>query len=370
MSPSPTVPTLTDGVVTLRAIRETDAPRVHEQCVDPDSVRWTQVPSPYAPEDAIVFTRDVAPQMWVSGEEWIFAIEVDGLFGGSLALRDRGQGRAEIGYGTHPAIRGTGAAERALRLLLEWGFADQGLTVVTWKAAAGNWASRHLAWRVGFSFDGVLRGTHPHRGELVDGWIGTLQSHETREPRQRWLRAPVLETDGVRLRPLREPDVVRVVEACSDERTQHWLGTMPTPYTAENAYAWFEANSEGQAAGTKVTWAVVDPAGDDLLAAVNLFDITDRDCEIGYWAHPRARGRGVVSAAARAAVGWAFEELGVERVRGVAAVENGASRAVLERVGMTSTGGERLGTVLRTGPADVAIYDVLRTEWESARPPR
>ena len=43
-----------------------------------------------------------------------------------------------------------------------------------WWAHAGNWASRKLAWRLGFSFDGTVRQWLPQRGELRDGWVGTL----------------------------------------------------------------------------------------------------------------------------------------------------------------------------------------------------
>ena len=56
--------------------------------------------------------------------------------------------------------------ERALRLLLEWGFAEQGLQTVVWWANEGNWASRRLAWRLGFTFEGTLRRWLPQRGEL------------------------------------------------------------------------------------------------------------------------------------------------------------------------------------------------------------
>ena len=40
------VPRLTDGTVTLRAMTEADLPASVEQSVDPETVRWTTVPSP------------------------------------------------------------------------------------------------------------------------------------------------------------------------------------------------------------------------------------------------------------------------------------------------------------------------------------
>ena len=108
---------------------------------------------------------------------------------------------------------------------------------------------------------------------------------------------------------------------------------------------------------------VVDPAPDLALASVSVFDIGALDCEIGYWTHPDARGRGVMRAAVPLVTTWAFAELGVERIRLVAALDNAASRHVIEASGFRQTGEERLGTTLRTGPADVALYDVLAEEW-------
>ena len=43
----PYAPTLTDGVVTLRAHREGDVEGTVAQCNDPESIRWTTVPVPY-----------------------------------------------------------------------------------------------------------------------------------------------------------------------------------------------------------------------------------------------------------------------------------------------------------------------------------
>lgn len=362
-SPATSAPTLRDGDVVLRALGEQDVEGCYEQCVDPASVRWTHAPTPYTRDMAREFCSDVAARAWAHDTEWVFAVEHQGAYAGNIALRNDGHGRAEVAYGAHPAARGTGTMERAVRLLLEWGFTEKSLSTVTWRAKRGNWASRKLAWRLGFSFDGVLRHSYEHRGALGDGWIGSLLADEPREPRHRWLEPVLLEGHGVRLRALREGDVPRIVEACSDERTSYWLGQMPSPYTEADARTWLELNTEGEAAGKKVTWAIVDPGADVLLGVINIFDVSPIDAEIGYWAHPDARGRGVMRAAMRLTTQHAFDHLGVGRVRAFAALDNTASRHVIESNGYTQSGIERLGTTLRTGPADMALYDVLASEW-------
>ena len=72
------VPTLTDGVVTLRAHAEDDVPGVLEQSTDPVSRAWTTVPVPYTRDDAKRFVRDVMPGGWLADKEWGFAVAYDG----------------------------------------------------------------------------------------------------------------------------------------------------------------------------------------------------------------------------------------------------------------------------------------------------
>ncbi len=367
MPPPPTVPVLTDGATTLRALADRDVAGVLEQCLDPLSIRWTQVPVPFGLADAQEFVHEIAPGAWADGSQWIFAVEHEGRYAGNIALRDEGHGRAEVAFGAHPQARGTGAMEAGLRLLLGWGFETRGMTTAIWRADVGNWASRKLAWRLGFTVDGVLRRSQWSHGRLVDAWIGTLVADEPREPRHRWLAAPVLKDGVVRLRPLREDDAPRVVEACSDPRTQHWLGGLPSPYSPADAEAWRQSAIEKQATGTGSTWAVTAPDDDRLLGAVSVFDAGADDGEVGYWAHPDARGRGVMRAAVPLVTSWAFAELGLRRVRAVAAADNVASRHVIESTGFRRTGEERLATTLRTGLADVVLYDVLAEEWAPLR---
>lgn len=353
-------PTLSDGTVTLRAHRPEDAVGSFEQCQDPLSIAWTTVPVPYSLADAEGYVGEVLPKGWVEDSEWAFAIEVDGEYGGTVSLRNEGSGRAGIAYGSHPRIRGTGAVEAALRLLLAWGFAEKDLHTVIWQANKGNWASRKVAWRLGFSFDGTLRSWLPQRGELRDAWIGTLLRDDPREPRSVWLEAPVLEGERVRLRPWRSTDAGRIVEACDDERTAHWLGKMPNPYTLADAEAYLQDRIEVLATGSAVGWAVADPATDEVIGSLALFDLVPgRQAEIGYWTHPDARGRGAMTEAVGLAVHHAFGGLGLGRLTVFAATENTASRHVIEANGFRLVGVEHRSVAIRTGLADHAAYDLL-----------
>jgi RimJ/RimL family protein N-acetyltransferase len=363
------VPVLTDGVVTLRAHSDDDLERVVEQAVDPLSVRWTVVPSPYSLDDAKQFVRHAMPGGWASDREWGFAVEFDGRFGGTVSLRNRDDRRAEIAYGAHPDVRGRGVMERALRLLLDWGFSPEveggrELETVVWLANEGNWGSRRLAWRVGFSFDGTLRGWLPHRGELVDAWTGTLRRGEEMTPRHEWFDVPRIVGARVVLRRPHPDDRERLLVGANDPLTAHWIFRMPAPYTDVHADHFFTLRDLDMAAGTAVHWVMADPDTDAFLGTISVLRIERPSGEIGYWAHPDARGRGVVTEAVRLASRHAFVDLedgglGLRRVFLRAAVDNTASCGVAERAGFTRMGTERLGTASRQGPVDCAVYDLL-----------
>lgn len=368
------VPTLTDGVVTLRAPRESDVPGVVEQCRDPESVRWTTVPADYTEADAREFLLDQVPRRWEDGSEHVFAVEADrdGVpsFAANMSLRLHGHGSAHVGFGTAPWARRRGLTERAVRLLLAWGFQHCGLKVVEWWAHEGNWASRRLAWRVGFTFDGTVRRHLVQRGELHDGWVGTLLAGEPMAPRHPWLEIPVIEGERVRLRPLRPADDARVVEACNDPGTSAMLGQLPSPYTLDDAALWRRQTEDRAADGTAVIWAVAD-ASDRIVGALNLFDIeAGRSAEIGYWTHPDARGRGLTVEACRLGLRHAFlpvdvGALGLQRVYAYAAVRNAASCGVLASAGLVEQGLARTTVLTRRGLEDARAFDTVLEEWEA-----
>jgi RimJ/RimL family protein N-acetyltransferase len=365
----PCAPTLTDGVVTLRAHRPDDVGGVLAQCRDPLMQRWTTIPVPYERRDAEQWLA-TRQQHWQEGADLSFAIEADGIFCGSVALRPDGNHGATVGYGLGPWARGRRLIDRALRLLLPWGFETLDLEVVHWQAVAGNWTSRRAAWRVGFRIEATLRSLLVHRGERYDAWVGSLLRGESMEPSSVWLDAPVLADRRVRLRPYRRSDVGRIVEACNDPVTRHWLARLPSPYTTDDARAHLEHLAEEAAAGRSLTWAVADPNDDRLLGEVALFGLVEfgRSCEIGYWTHPAERDRGVMTSATRLAARHALlppDVGGLGRARIVlrAAGGNGQSQRVAVRAGFLETGRDRQAELLGDGSVDDLVrYDLLAEE--------
>ena len=362
-------PTLTDGVVTLRAHRPDDADHVVAQCRDPLMQRWTTVPVPYERRHAEewIATRE---HEWRQARYLAFAVETDGVFCGTVDLRPDGERGATVGYGLGPWARGRGILDRALRLLLPWGFETLDLQVVHWQAVAGNWPSRRAAWRVGFRVEATLRSLLALRGERYDAWVGSLVRGESMQPSTVWLDAPVVNDRRVRLRPYRSTDVARIVEACNDPLTRHWLARLPAPYTADDARAHLEHLAEEAAAGRSLTWAVADPRDDRLLGELALFGLVDlgRSCEIGYWTHPAERGVGIMTSAARLAARHALlpaDVGGLGRARVVlrAASGNGASQRVAVRAGFLETGRDRQAELLGDGSVDDLVrFDLLAQE--------
>jgi [ribosomal protein S5]-alanine N-acetyltransferase len=379
VQPVTDVPTITDGEepdpITLRPHRPDDLEPAYEMCTDPDMQRWTTVPVPYERHHAEEFLQVRVPRGWADGTEWAFAVEArddDGRprFAGNVALRPDGAGGAEVAYALAPWARGRGVMSRAVRLILQWGFDERDLHVVLWRANVGNWASRRVAWATGFRVEGMVRGLLVARGQLHDGWIGSIVRGEPFQPATPWLDVPELRGPRVVLRRWREDDVPRVAEACADERTQAWLPELPSPYTLADAQWYVGSREEQHARGAGIYWCVAAADDDRCIGSIALMGLGSpaTSPEIGYWTHPDARGRGLMTEATRLVLRHAVVDvedggLGLPRVTLRAAVTNAASNAVAVAAGMTRVGVARSAERLRDGRRiDMVLYDALADE--------
>lgn len=381
-------PTLTDSQdpdrITLRPHQPQDVDDVYVMGQDPQLQRWTTVPVPFRREHAVEFVSQQAAAASAHDGTWQLAIEADDdgrpRYAGSLGLRPTGPGSAELSFGLAPWARGRGVMSRSVRLLLAWalhpaedgltGAAGAGLTVVQWRAHVGNWASRRVAWSCGFQVEGTVRGLCTQRGRQLDGWIGSIVAGDPLSPRTTWLEVPELTGDQVRLRAWRPQDAPAVVEACADPRTQHWLVNLPSPYTVADAQWYIGSRQDSHATGDGLYWCVADLDDDRCLGAISLMHLSAPTAiaEMGYWAHPAARGRGVMSQSARlvlnyALTGTADGGLGLPRVCLRAGSDNLASRRVAQQAGLRECGVERSAERLRDGSrADLVLHDAVPSD--------
>lgn len=173
-----------------------DVDRITELCQGAEVAEWTTVPSPYSREDAKLFIVDIVPEGWRTGRGHTWGIRtpdapdgpVLGMIGITLDTAATPERSAEIGYWLAPEARGRGLMTDAATLVTDWALDPEGLGLarMVWTAYTGNWASRRVAWRLGFRVEGTVRGFGIQRGRRRDAWIGTLLAGDPREPVESW----------------------------------------------------------------------------------------------------------------------------------------------------------------------------------------
>jgi RimJ/RimL family protein N-acetyltransferase len=359
------VPILVDPAsgVTLRAHQQADVPAIAEMANDPDMIRYTVVPIPaggYTETDAADFL-DLVRRGWESGGPLVWAIEAERggrpRFCGNIDLRPDEERVAEVGFALHPGARGRSIMSNSLRLVRDYGFDALGMQVLRWRARVGNWPSRRVAAAAGFRFDGTVRRLLAHRGELLDAWLATITSEDDRSP-QLLPDPPTLRGRRVLMRPFADSDANRIVEACLDPSTQHWLAPLSPTYGLDDAHSYLLAIREMAALGRGLTWCVADADG-QCIGSIGVEGLGGyaRRVEIGYWTHPDSRGRGLTAEAVRLVTAH-LEETGLaDSILIRCAARNTASRRVAQAAGYRKIGTQRAAEPLRDGSlTDLILY--------------
>jgi RimJ/RimL family protein N-acetyltransferase len=151
-------PTLSDGLVGLRGLRESDIPAMVAACQDPEIPRWTRVPSPYTREDARRFLAISATEAAAGEGIALAVVDGDDRMVGTMGLFGLdGHGRGEIGYWTAAPARGRGVTTRAAVLMRDWAHTALGLTTIEILSHRDNRPSQRVAERAGFTNTGEMR---------------------------------------------------------------------------------------------------------------------------------------------------------------------------------------------------------------------
>lgn len=176
---------------------------------------------------------------------------------------------------------------------------------------------------------------------------------------------PTLETPRLVLRGFAPADAPRVQELAGDWAIADTTACIPHPYEDGMAEAWIASHEEELATGTGAPFAIVDKRDGTLIGAISLMRIAaGHQAELGYWIGKPYWNRGYCTEACRAVLAYAFRDRGLRRVYAHYMVRNPASGRVMQKVGMSHEG--TLRQHLRKGERfeDVALYGILRSEWE------
>lgn len=326
---------------------------------------------------------------FAAGDGWRAELCWRGEPVGSIWLHglDGPGGSTEIGYWLGAAHQGKGLVTRALRLLLGHFFADRGLDRVSVGLDLRNERSLNVVRRLGLEPEAVLRRVHVDAdGAASDlAMFGLLRADwEAREPDGARVGASghglvprfCLEIDAdeelyLGLFEREDAEPLSALVAANVEHLRPWMPWAAAPATADQLSFITERALPAIAAGAGFEAGVWSRGRLVGAAGVHSVEPRSRSGIIGYWLDAREQGKGIVTRAVRAVIERSFtqrlfEEGPFERLEISADVGNLRSRAVAERLGFTFEG------VLRRQPfaagryIDLAVYSLLRSEWEAA----
>ena len=161
---------LSDGEIRLRLIGDADVPAIVAACRDPEIPRWTRVPDDYGVDDAREWLSRSAAETGSGDGISLLIVGRDDRLLGSIGIVDVSwdEARCDIGYWMAAEARRRGIMTRAVRLLCAWIFDELPIERVGILASVDNQASRAVAARAGFTYEGMRRSYLVNKGTRHD----------------------------------------------------------------------------------------------------------------------------------------------------------------------------------------------------------
>jgi [ribosomal protein S5]-alanine N-acetyltransferase len=169
------------------------------------------------------------------------------------------------------------------------------------------------------------------------------------------------------LRQFRPDDAPWITAACDSPGMARFVPALPSPYSTADAVAYVALSVREWQTGTGAAFAIESLQGEPLGAVDLSLSAGDPGLAgIGYWLRPEARGRGAATEAVRLVAGWAFGELGIDRISLITDPANTPSQRVAERAGFEREGLLRAWHPTPAGRRDSIMFSLLRSDWPDA----
>lgn len=173
---------------------------------------------------------------------------------------------------------------------------------------------------------------------------------------------PTLYTERLILRPLELADADAIQQQFPHWDVVRYLNALvPWPYPADGALSYLrDIALPAIARGEEWHWSIrLKSAPEQLIGNVSLMDQPDNNR--GFWLAPDWQGRGLMTEASAAVIGYWFQTLGRPLMRVPKAAPNIGSRKLSERGGMRLIRSDEDNFVSGRFPRD--IWEITREEW-------
>lgn len=178
-----------------------------------------------------------------------------------------------------------------------------------------------------------------------------------------------LSDESIRLRPPQRDDREAVYEAVIEslDVLGPWMPWAMPDYSIELTDEWLEFCRTAWEASAEYSFLIFDRATGGVLGScgLNQLDRPNRRANLGYWIRKSWNRRGIATRAARLVARFGFQELQLERLEIVVALDNHASHRVAQKLGATKEGTARRRIRLYDKQHDAIVYSLIREEFDA-----
>ena len=174
-----------------------------------------------------------------------------------------------------------------------------------------------------------------------------------------------LESERLILRPPEWSDVPAMLPLIGEWEVARNLGTVPHPYTEDDAREFFARLESRRGEGKDFTFAVTQKSDGAYLGACGVHPRDNGETELGYWLGKPHWGMGFATEAARAVARFAFAELALEALVAGWFFDNPASGRVLDKLGFVASGEEQRDCKSRGGKVRCYMVRLSRDAFEA-----
>lgn len=178
-----------------------------------------------------------------------------------------------------------------------------------------------------------------------------------------------IKSDNIILRKYEMSFAPMLFEAAIESRGgefSRWMLWCHENYAIEESETYIEKVIENRRSETEFGFAIFDASNSQFLGDVSLnaFNNNHKFYNLGYWIRVSQQKRGIASAATRILAQTGFEDLPINRIEILAAIENTASQKVAEKAGATREGVLRNRLLIGGRIHDAAMFSFIREDFQ------